>query len=84
VFASCGATSRELARTPASVDSSLDRFFEEAAAKTYSWTWRVPDDELQRAVAVVRAWAIDRYGPALDEPFEPDAPHLWRVYDLGA
>jgi len=84
VFASCGATSRELARTPASVDSSLDRFFEEAAAKTYSWTWRVPDNELQRAVAVVRAWAIDRYGPELDEPFEPDAPHLWRVYDLGA
>ena len=83
VFASCGATYRGLERTPASVDSSLARFFAEASVKSYSWTWRVPDAALQHAIEVVRAWAVERYGPDLERPFEPDAPHLWRVYDLG-
>jgi SAM-dependent methyltransferase len=82
VFASCGASRREIVLTPASVDSSLDRFFSEVAAKSYSWTWRVPDDELRRAIDVVRTWAMQRFGPDLGAPFEPDAPHMWRVYDL--
>lgn len=82
-FAACGAACREISRTPSSVDSSLDRFFTEAAAKSYSWTWRVPDEDLGHAIQVVRARGIERYGPDLDRPFEPDAPHLWRVYDLG-
>jgi hypothetical protein len=73
---------REVTTTPAEVTSSLARFFEETAAKSYSWTWRVRDEDLQRAIATVRAWAIERYGPDLDRPFEPDTPHRWRVYDL--
>ena len=36
-----------------------------------------------RAVEVVRSWAIERYGPDLSRPFAADAPHRWRVYDLG-
>jgi SAM-dependent methyltransferase len=82
VFASLGATRRAIVSTPGVVDSSLERFFTEAAAKSYSWTWRVPDDELARAIEVVRAWAIGRFGPDLTTPFERDAPHRWRVYDL--
>jgi SAM-dependent methyltransferase len=83
VFASSGGRLREITRTPSSVDSSLERFFTEAAAHSYSWTWRVPDDQLGAAIETVRAWAIERYGPDLTRSFDPDAPHLWRVYDLG-
>ena len=64
------------------LDSSLERFFDEASARAYSWTWRASDTDLARAVATVRVWAVDRFGPDLTQPFSPDAPQSWRVYDL--
>jgi hypothetical protein len=64
------------------IDSSLQRFLDEAAARDYSWTWRASDADLAQAVEHVRAWAIDRYGPDLTQPFSPDVPQSWRVYDL--
>lgn len=82
-FAACGATKREVIETPMQLDSSLQRFLEEAAARNFSWTWRSTDADLTRAVAAVRGWAIERYGPDLTQPFSPDAPQSWRVYDLG-
>jgi SAM-dependent methyltransferase len=82
-FTAAGGRLREIATTPASVDSSLERFFEETLARSYSWTWRVPPDDLRRAVEVVRPWAVEQYGPDLSRPFASDAPHRWRVYDLG-
>jgi ubiquinone/menaquinone biosynthesis C-methylase UbiE len=81
-FAACGATAREVIETPLRIHSSLERFLDEAAARAYSWTWRAGDAELARAVDVVRAWALDRYGPDLTQPFSPDAAQSWRVYDL--
>ena len=81
-FATSGAHRREVIRTSMRIDSSLERFLDEAAARAYSWTWRVGDDELARAVDAVRAWAVDRFGPDLTQPFSPDAPQSWRVYDL--
>lgn len=81
-FAACGATKREVIETRMQIDSSLQRFLEEAAARDYSWTWRASDADLVRAVDRVRAWAIERYGPDLTQPFSPDAPQSWRVYDL--
>ena len=83
VFAEAASTLREIRETPLILDSSLNRFFDAAAARSYSWTWRVPQPVLERAIEVVRAWAIERYQPDLDAPFDPSAPHLWRVYDLG-
>ncbi len=59
--------------TPSSV--SFDR------AKLYSWTWRVPDHELRRAIGVVRAWAEERHGD-LNAPLESEVPSRWRAYDL--
>ena len=82
-FASCGGTLREVASTASSVDSSLARFFTEVAERSYSWTWRVADDDLASAIETVRRWAVERYGPDLDARFDADAPHRWRVYDLG-
>jgi ubiquinone/menaquinone biosynthesis C-methylase UbiE len=82
VFARSGASLRGVAETAGSVESSLARFFREAANRSFSWTWRVSQPDLDRAVSVVRAWAIERYGPDLETPFEPEATHRWRVYDL--
>ena len=81
-FEGAGARLRGIELTHATVDSSLARFFDEALARSYSWTWRVDDADLRRAVEVVRAWAIDTYGPDLSTPFGVEAPHRWRVYDL--
>ena len=81
-FAAAGATKRAVTETPMQLDSSLERFFDEASARAYSWTWRASDTDLARAVATVRVWAVDRFGPDLTQPFSPDAPQSWRVYDL--
>jgi SAM-dependent methyltransferase len=81
-FVACGATKRDVIETPMRIDSSLQRFLDEAAARAYSWTWRADDDDLARAVERVRAWAVDRYGPDLTQPFSPAATQSWRVYDL--
>ena len=81
-FAVAGATKREVIETHMRIDSSLERFLDEAAARAYSWTWRAGDAELARAVETVRTWAIERYGPDLTQPFSPDAAQSWRVYDL--
>ncbi len=80
-FAAQGAVLSDVIETAGTLDASLGTFFEETAAKTYSWTWRVPQADLDRAVATVRAWAIGRYGGDLDRPFEREAPHRWRIYD---
>lgn len=80
-FAAAGATFRALPPLPLRLESSLDLFFDEASRRVPSWTWRVSDETLTRAVPVVRAWAAARYGD-LTVPFEPDAELGWRAYDL--
>jgi SAM-dependent methyltransferase len=81
-FAVGGATTRDVIETRMRIDSSLERFLDEAAARAYSWTWGAGDAELASAVETVRAWAVERYGPDLTQPFSPDAPQSWRVYEL--
>jgi len=80
-FASCGATCRELPPVAMRVQSSPRRFFEETAERRYSWTWRLPDDELRTAVDRVRRWAAKEFGD-LDAPFEPEVGMHWRAYDI--
>jgi ubiquinone/menaquinone biosynthesis C-methylase UbiE len=81
-FTAHGGMLRGIESTPGWVDSSIETFFREAGERSYSWTWQVPEDALEAAIGRVRAWAIDRYGPDLDQPFAPEPPHRWRVYDL--
>lgn len=80
-FEAAGARHRELPQVTYRSESTVARFFEEAGQKLYSWTWRIPDDELRGAIDVVRAWALERYGD-LDWDPEPNVPLLWRAYDL--
>jgi len=83
VFEEGGAVLRDVVETPTILDSSLNRFFNDTAARTFSWTWRIPQAELERAIEVVRDWVIDRFEPDMDAPFDPGTPHRWRVYDRG-
>jgi SAM-dependent methyltransferase len=58
--------------------SSLVEYFAEVPTKRWSWTWRVPDDQLLAAVDEVRAWSAERFGD-LDRSLQ-DEPTTWRVY----
>jgi ubiquinone/menaquinone biosynthesis C-methylase UbiE len=80
-FAGAGAVLRDLPQLTMPSEGTLTEFFEEAAGKVYSWTWRVPDDELRSALDRVREWAAEVYGD-LDAPFAQDVPMAWRAYDL--
>jgi SAM-dependent methyltransferase len=80
-FAAGGATRRDLPPVMTRNDSTLRRYFTELDERLYSWTWRVPPEELAPAVAEVRAWA-EREHPDFDAPFDPESPIVWRAYDL--
>jgi SAM-dependent methyltransferase len=62
--------------------TTLRGVFDEVPSKRWSWTWRVPDDQLARATDEVRAWAKDRFGD-LDRPI-PSEHVVWRVYRRAA
>jgi SAM-dependent methyltransferase len=61
----------------------LDVFLEGIETNRYSWTWRVPSEDLARVAPEVRSWAEERFGPLDRTP-----PHRfelsWRAYDLPA
>lgn len=61
-------------------DESLDVFLDGIERNHYSWLWPLPDDERLRALAVVRPWAEERYGP-LERPRRTEADIRWRAYD---
>ncbi len=55
---------------------------EETARRSPSWTWRVPDDQLQAAIEVGTRWTLDRYG-TLDVRLEEESSVRWRTYLVG-
>lgn len=80
-FVAWGAQPQELPAVAFQISSSLNGFFEEITDRHYSWTWRIPDNELLTAVEQVRDWASREYGD-LDAPFDAEARMRWRAYDL--
>jgi len=62
--------------------TTMQEVLDEVPSKRWSWTWRVPDDELARATDEVRAWAKERFGD-LDRPI-PSEHVRWRVYRRAA
>jgi SAM-dependent methyltransferase len=57
--------------------STLARFFDEIPQRKFSWTWNIPERELQAATAEVREWATGRYD--LEAP-QPAVATRWRIY----
>ncbi len=81
-LARSGARFRELPPVwERSRDYTPELYFQEAEARTFSWTWKVPADRLTAAIYSTRAWAEERFG-RLDVILEPRYPMVWRAYDL--
>lgn len=78
-FTDGGAEPLGVVESPGHFGGSLETCFDEALARTYSWTWRVSDDDLRRAVATVRAWAAERFED-WDGPLDSEAPMRWHRY----
>jgi SAM-dependent methyltransferase len=82
-FAEHGATFRALPERIVAVDDpvSVQGFLDRVERRVYSWTWRVSDEDIQRAIAEIRPWAEEHWG-RLDVPLDTEHPMLWRAYDL--
>jgi len=82
-FAEQGATYRSLPERIVAVDDpvSVQGFLDRVERRIYSWTWRVSDEDIERAIAEIRPWAEERWG-RLDVPLDTEHPMMWRAYDL--
>ena len=62
----------------------LEAFLDNLERRRYSWTWRIEDDRrFADAVAEIRRFAQERYGP-LDQVPREEHEVAWRAYDLPA
>ncbi|HEX2424462.1 MAG TPA: class I SAM-dependent methyltransferase [Actinomycetota bacterium] len=64
-------------------EESLGDYLRGIEQNQYSWLWPVPDEARLAALAVVRPWAEDRFGP-LDRPMPVAFDIVWRAFDLPA
>ena len=64
-FSAAGAVRRDLPPIVTVDDQTLRDYFQELGERKYSWTWRIPPEELEPAVAEVRTWA-EREHPDFD------------------
>lgn len=80
-FAASGAAARDLPAIVAKAETSPNRYLDRVTERLYSWTWRIPDDELRDAIERVRRWAAEEYSD-MDSPVEPEVRVRWRAYDV--
>jgi SAM-dependent methyltransferase len=64
-------------------EEPLEVFLAGIERNHYSWLWPLSDTERLRALAAVRTWAEERYGP-LDRPRRAELDVVWRGYDVPA
>jgi SAM-dependent methyltransferase len=80
-FAASGGRLRVVEELPTHDDETVADALADIRARTPSWTWRVADDDLERAIELGAAWALDRYGTL--EVRLNEAPMVrWRLYDV--
>ena len=78
-----GATLRILPSVHETWEDALGDFLDGIEQGMYSWTWTVPEDVRLGAVAELRPWAAERFGP-LDTVRTSPLLQIWRAYDLPA
>ena len=62
-------------------EDTLEEFLEGIEDGRWSWTWPASDAARRRAVARIRPWAAERFGP-LDRVERYEFATVWRAYDL--
>ena len=80
-LAAHGATRRALPSIVDHDEEPLSHTVSELEANRFSWTWPLREDERLAAIARLRPWLDERYGP-LDAPFPYDTVITWHAYDL--
>jgi ubiquinone/menaquinone biosynthesis C-methylase UbiE len=80
-FREHGAAARALPAITERVPQTLGEFLDQMAAGLHSWTWEVDEETRRKAVAELRAWALERWG-TLDPPGGRDVAIEWYAYDL--
>jgi SAM-dependent methyltransferase len=76
-----GGTPRDVPPLRVHEEEPLAAYLDGVEGNLFSWTWPLSDEERSRAVAAVRPWAEERFGP-LDRPYPHDHDVVWRAYDL--
>jgi SAM-dependent methyltransferase len=76
-----GATSRALPPVDEDPVDTLEDFLRGIEDNGYSWTWGLPDEVRLAALAELRPWVEERFGP-LHEPTPRPHATRWRAYDL--
>jgi SAM-dependent methyltransferase len=76
-----GLRPRDLPRMTVHGDEPLAEYLHGIEQNHYSWLWPLSDEDRLRALAAVRPWAEERFGP-LDAPMPSEAEVVWRAYDL--
>jgi SAM-dependent methyltransferase len=80
-FEAAGAVPRPLPEITYRDDETVAGYLAEIERRSPSWTWRVPDDRIRRAIDVGTAWTMERFG-TLDVSLDETAKVRWRAYDL--
>jgi ubiquinone/menaquinone biosynthesis C-methylase UbiE len=83
-MAALGASPRALPTFTDVERDGLEAFLDSLEQRRYSWTWRIEDDvRFAQAVAEIRRFAQERFGPLHQVPREAYEV-AWRAYDLPA
>ncbi len=61
----------------------LSDYLDEVDAGMYSWTWRIDEAVRREAVAAIRSWAEERWGP-LEQEITVTTEAFWRAYDVAS
>ena len=81
-FATSGGRLRAVEEIPSRDDETVAEALASIRAKSPSWTWRVADGDLERAIALATVWAKDKFG-TLDVRLVEETTVRWRIYDVG-
>jgi SAM-dependent methyltransferase len=81
-FAAEGAELRGVAERSRVQDDTVADWIDEIRRRSPSWTWRVDEADVDRAIEAATAWTLERYG-RLDVQLVPESSVRWRIYDVG-
>jgi SAM-dependent methyltransferase len=82
-FNSAGGALRGIEETSRADLDTVAQAFDEIRRHSPSWTWRVSDQVLDRAIERGTAWTLERFG-TLDVRLQDESSVRWRIYDVNA
>jgi ubiquinone/menaquinone biosynthesis C-methylase UbiE len=81
-FAASGGVLRGVEESVRDDRDTVEQAFDEIGRRSPSWTWRLPDDTLERSIELGTARTLECYG-TLDVRLQDESWVRWRIYDIG-